>query len=79
MKHVSTKTGEKFLLDRATLILSADGVTFYRTASGNIVKESGGVFEVSTLLELKPYAWQLPWAKVAELFPGADLEYPETI
>lgn len=79
MRYVATKTGEKFLLDRSTQILCVDGVTFYRTAAGNVVKESGGVFELSTLLELKNHVLQLPWSKALELFPGLDLEYPETI
>ena len=76
----TTTTGKKFLLDRAVLVVNYQGLDYYKTAMGNIVRKNAD----GTWSEISPAVAQanillMPYEIAKALFPQWFIDNPETI
>jgi hypothetical protein len=74
-----TDTGKKFLLDRATFVLSHDTGEYYRTATGNFVRLRDGVWSEVSDETVKANILLLPYPIALEAFPEWFVDNPETV
>lgn len=79
MRPCVTTTGKKFLLDRCTYVVNFQGLDYYKTFSGNIVRANAdGTWTEITKAQAEANILLMPYEIAFELFP-ANPVFNETI
>jgi hypothetical protein len=66
-----TTNGKQFIWDRVTYVLTLAGIRYFKTGTGNIVRENdNGTFDEIPRATVEANILLLPYAVAAEMFPN---------
>jgi len=75
-----TKNGKRFIWDRCVHVVTFAGARYFKTGSGNIVRENAdGSYDEIAKATVEANILLLPYQIALELFPDYFTENPETI